>query len=1017
MRNIIIALALWVSAAMAQAQAQAAEAGPVAATADAYFSASGRDAGGHRIGVDCTLAKPCRSVDKALSFLAQNIARAGGAGGGSARNYSLLFDGAGGPFHLSRTALFTTAHTVDEGFTTTFDVYNGTRAEWSGGRDIAGTWRAVKLPNGTGAAACVSDALAASAPLTGANAKLYVGAMWVDGMRAQEVRNPRIGAPWRTMPGALGEIVGSSVATSPTATLTRGAAEIAISDLARVGMVGETIGFDAASPPFQLVRRYWIISKSAKTGAGTITLSSAPGGPPMRASADATLGVQDPVQSVNRGDRTRINGQNRFPYNATDFETAFNQTDVKAEVVTGVAGSNLIPVFTASAGIVTLNSRPLKPLPENGHSLRAGMGYRVWNRFEDLGAGGHAGEIYTDRTTGLIYYTPRPGETCEGINAAGRSIIPGPLETLLQISNSAHDISIAGGAAGVPVGNLVMRNIVLEHTNTSVFTGANDLGGASGGFTANDSAHFSALNWGVVTIGASNVTFDHVEITHMGGSAVATAWGSNHITIKNSKIHEAGGALWTAGLSVNNSDAFHFNADPDTVGTGDFGASTPSFNRARGVARADLTGAHDCCQTFTNNFAYDAGLVNIGAACIAISTWQGFRVTHNTVHECPTFGLTESSWGAVAGSVGSFGGGLTAPAAFDNDLSYNEIYNCGYETSLTGVRVPGSSMANDFGCLYLLATQDGPGDGSVPGLTISYNKIHDISAAAYQTVLTWKPVVRTHGYDAILDYHDGNNTHGVNEHHNLFYNAEKVGGLTPVPSRLSQHTGSLRSTFRNNIWAGVFPAGYTIYTDYAPRADVPPFGFLWRSNYNFACAKTCYVINLGNLYAFTGTSRSGASAPTCASGACSDGGIEWTFAGKVPGDPFQTETQNITAWEVIGAARPDFPQIGGTLTEYPQFSRMDYNLYSQTGHALEFYTRIGVPKTFADWRALGQDVHSLAGVTGPNFVDMAKGDFRFNATQKDPGVGVPCGGAGAGTVSPACGLGFEPWDYDAAGAR
>lgn len=1013
---IAFALLLWsVAAQAAMFEARSAAAAP---RADAYFSPAGHDSEGHAIGADCTYASPCRTVEKALSFLAQNIAQDGGAGAGASYNYKLLFDGGAEPFYLPQTALFTSAHTVNAGFSTTFDVYNGAQAVWSGGRDIAGTWRAIKLPNGTGAAACVSDALAGSAPLTGANAKLYVGVMWVNGKRAQEVINPRIGPgnAWKTIPGVPGEIVGSSVATSPTATLTRGSADIGISDLSRIGMVGETIGFNDASPPFKSIRRYWIVSKSPATGSGNIAIASKPGGPPIVAITPATLGVQDPVQSSNGGDRTHQHGINRFPYNGTDFESRFNQTDVKAQVAAGSAGGDLIPVFTASDGAVTLNSRPLKPDPDSGEVLRAGMGYRVWNRFEDLGAGGYVGEVYTDRSAGLIYYTPRAGETCASINAPGNVIIPGPLETLLEISSSAHDAALTGGAIGAPVGNLVIRNIAFEHTNSSVFTGVNDISGAVGGYIVDASAHYAAPNWGLVTIGASNVVLDHVEVTHMGGSAIATAWGSNNITIRNSTIHEAGGSLWTAGMNVNDYDQFHYNADEGYYGTRDFAASTASYNLCNCMRFVDLSGGHDCCQTFTNNFAYDAGLVNPAVACVSISAWQRFRVTHNTIHDCPSFGFAESTQGLARPGKPSYGG-IVGLNAFDNELSYNEIYNCGYETSLNGVRVPGSSMANDFGCLYLDGPQDGPGDGSVAGLTVAYNRVHDVSAGAYQTVSAGKGTVKAHGFDAILDYHDGNDSNGVNEHHNLFYNTAAVGGLTPYPTRLTQHTGGLRSIFKNNIWAGVFPAGSKIGADYGPRADVPPFDLLWWSERAFKCNKTCFVINSGNLYSFSGIGKSGTEPPACTSGSCSDGGITWSWVEQLPGNPYRIETNNITAWEVTGGGETDFPQVVGATTAYPQFSRMDYNLYAQTGKAPTFYGRHAPEKSFAEWQALGEDVHSLFGAVGPNFVNMAKGDFTFNVRQIDPGSGAPCGGTGVGTVSPACGLGFEPWDYGAAGAR
>jgi hypothetical protein len=125
-----------------------------ASAADAYFSPAGADVAGFTIGVDCTLAAPCKTVSKALSFLASNIA----SGAGPKRNYTLAFDGGSGPFRLSSAAILTSGHTVSSGYTTTFDVYNGAQAAWSGGLDTAGTWKSTTLPSG--APGCVSSYLA-----------------------------------------------------------------------------------------------------------------------------------------------------------------------------------------------------------------------------------------------------------------------------------------------------------------------------------------------------------------------------------------------------------------------------------------------------------------------------------------------------------------------------------------------------------------------------------------------------------------------------------------------------------------------------------------------------------------------------------------------------------------------------------------------------------------------------------------------------------------------------------------
>ena len=87
--------------------------------------------------------------------------------------------------------------------------------------------------------------------------------------------------------------------------------------------------------------------------------------------------------------------------------------------------------------------------------------------------------------------------------------------------------------------------------------------------------------------------------------------------------------------------------------------------------------------------------------------------------------------------------------------------------------------------------------------------------------------------------------------------------------------------------------------------------------------------------------------------------------------------------------------------------------------------------TFAQWLAdkgaqgVTQDLGSLYGRSVspdapgilPNFVSLDTGNFAFNSTYAGPGVASACAGTGAGTVSPACGLGFVPWDYSNVGAH
>jgi hypothetical protein len=1022
------------------------ETGPTPSAADAYFSPLGADSFGATIGIDCTYPNPCKTVTKALSFLASNIA----GGAGANHNYVLRFDAGNGPFALSSKQILNSAHTVASGYTTTFDVYNGTQAAWSGGVDTAGTWTSVTLPNGGSAQGCRSSYLTGLAPLTGTNVKSYVGVAWINGHRVQETIRPGSGSAWAQIPGTCTVSTctdtGSSVFTGPIATFTPGSTSIQISDMSKVGVAGETIAFDSAVAGLQASwHPYFILASSGTTGSGTITISdSGPGGAAITANASATSNVTDPVVSQNAGDRSGYTaGISQFAYDpsAAEFLSSYNQNDVKGELE-GDGGPGLAPVAAVSGGYVTLNSR-LSPDVSNASPT---VGYRVWNRFENLGSGGYSGEIYTDRSTGYVYYTPRTdlGETCSALNTPGTAIFPSTLETLVEISSSQNDINLAGvGTAGAAVGNMIFNHILIEYTNTSVFTGTHDMAGDVGGFVNEVTDHYAGpMEWAFALIGASNVTFNSVEMAHFGGAALAVGWGSNHDTVENSSIHDVGGTLITAGAASSWFDSYQYQSDAGYSGTTIYGPTTPGFASAN---NKDLSGVSDCCQTFSNNSLHDGGLVNPNAGCITLTGWQQFQVTHNTMHDCGAWGFVAGTDTAVSSTPPSLGiigaivdGSTTYYPYYSNVFTYNEIYNCGYETATANssktpawTRTPGGAMGNDFGCFYISGPQDGDGTDPSKVLQIHFNKVHDISAAAYPVVQSGGQPL-SNGYDAILDYHDGNDSNGINETNNLFYNrsAAAVGAPT-YPTRLTQHTGNLRAVIQNNIFAGVFPSGAVIWDQYVPRTDVAPIYAIppATSNYIYAagdCSNTCYILSGYNVYSstFTGSETTGNNTPpTCTGGSCMDGGVAWTFVETLPGNPYLVDSHNITAYEVPGKTgmTTDYVFLANNYTSYPQYAAFSNNLYSMAGADLTYYSgSVTFPQMQATQGATGslEELNSLyANGILPNFVSLETGNFTFNPSYSGPGTAGSCTGTGTGTVSPACRIGFVPWDYSNVGQQ
>ena len=170
--------------------------------------------------------------------------------------------------------------------------------------------------------------------------------------------------------------------------------------------------------------------------------------------------------------------------------------------------------------------------------------------------------------------------------------------------------------------------------------------------------------------------------------------------------------------------------------------------------------------------------------------------------------------------------------------------------------------------------------------------------------------------------------------------------------------------------------------------------------------------------------------PTCTGGACQDGGVTWTWLKTLPGTPYLQDYSNITAWKVTGdpaGATRDFV-FADAYPKFPQYGQFSKNLNSMAGNTIY---KASSSFTFAQWLAMKggqgllQDAGSLYGATKapdgagitPNFVSLDTGNFLFNSTYSGAGTASACGGTGAGTVSPACGLGFVPWDYNNVGAH
>jgi len=954
------------------------------AMGDAFFIANGTDTGGTTIGTNCTSAAPCQTVNKALAFLKANIAGSPGA----SHNYALYFQSSGGPFFLAQTELYTTAHTVNSSYTTSFLAYPGQTPVWSSGTDTAGTWSSTTIPNGTSTAGCVSTALVSYAPLTTNNvisghphgaAELYAGAIWVNGNRRQENVYPAIGNMWETLPGG-----NSQTFPGPTYT-SSGGTSLTISDLSQIGNVGDPISFyNGPYPHPQIV--LWILTKSAPTGSGTITVASAPGGSASTFTSGSGQ-VADNAWTPNGGGGGRQGYSNNvFTVNESNI-TAYNPQDVYLEVkaLSSDSGSGVIPAYSISGTTFTGKAHPLG---SSGAQV-----YRWRNVFEKM----TAGTIWVNRTTGNLYYIPMPGETCASINAAGVTYVP-RLNQLLRISNSVADTTIAGGSTGVNVGNLVISGIAFEHNNNELWEQIYGLGGWSGG-TAGGDAPLGA--WGTPAIdilGATTVTLNGITVTHLGGSGVRLSNGSFANTVENSTISEAGGYLLLTGMGTSSFADYEDACSSGYSGTTSFGASTSQWCNS---LSGDQTGAHDASNVINNNYIGDNGRVFLGTQCLGVVGWQSDTIKNNTIGNCTSGGFWETGDPMQPTQANEF---VALAPQFGNSFIGNLISNVGYEQSVAGVPVAGSSLLSDLAAFYIKQPQDGPGDGSKSGLVMQYN-----------VVKNWA------GTQSIVgDYHDGNSTCGVTEQYNLFANLNTTSVTPATLYEITQHTGNCRSTISNNIFAAVVRSNWT----FNPAIDAPLFNNLYKPGATYGAG---YVaVNSNNLYTTSagGTAASGSCTatgctvgPTCTSGTCSDNTITWTWDQAI-GNQYQTLQSNIYLTQVVGSNSAISWQgaNGQYIWNYPQYTRANYNLYSQLGTSTYVtLTNYGPTESFMAWQGLGEDANSLFTGQGPNFVNWTGGTFAFNATQIDPGSGVSCGGTGG--VSPACGFAvpFVPWDTTRAG--
>ncbi|MDD5200289.1 MAG: dockerin type I domain-containing protein [Terrimicrobiaceae bacterium] len=428
----------------------------------------------------------------------------------------------------------------------------------------------------------------------------------------------------------------------------------------------------------------------------------------------------------------------RFSFNAGELNPAWtNYTDIRIEIG---PGSDLIPLAFISGTVATLNSHLMKNL------MPANNPWRRHNVFEDLGTNGQVGEMYLNRSTGLLTYVPRPGET----PANSTVIAPVLGEKMILISNASRYTAISG-----LVGNLTFKNLTFSHTNsTALVKGVIDCGG--GTFTDSYPA--------IEAIGAANILVDHCTFSHLGGSGVIFGPGSNHNTVQNCLFFDLGGAGLGACRDRRNIGSVQDdradgqpNQDPQSPANslGDPVGNTNFFNNT----------VHDFCKFYQQ------------MPGIFIGRGANNQIVHNEAY----FG---TNWAMLlgAGDAGTTTGpgpngepaGIDPIYPVSNDyVAYNHIHDINSPTS------PDSNFREDYGGLYII--------GPLQGTIVEYNKVHDVYSSAFPSRLgaaggTQVSLIYTDNGTggAILRYNlaygcrnrirHANDNNWMSEYNNIYYN-------------------------------------------------------------------------------------------------------------------------------------------------------------------------------------------------------------------------------------------------------
>jgi hypothetical protein len=342
-------------------------------------------------------------------------------------------------------------------------------------------------------------------------------------------------------------------------------------------------------------------------------------------------------------------------------------------------------VVSVNGQMVTLSRRP--------HVLMNQPDLRY--RFENVRSGLSAeGSWFVSRREGAIYYHPMTGENPNLVEAVA-SFIPQMIRLEGSGPGSIHDI--------------VFRGLTISYSDWTA--------PAPGSPNHQSDADLPAA---VEIRGGHSITFDHCTFSHIGFYALDFNHGAKSNQIVNNEMSDLG----AGGLKIGeaNGDVHPRGGNPTNrrANRGGFGRWS-GFGQQRPAnggpqvpvgstnpadykygAEFPRSDAETCSgNTISGNRIHDIGMAFPGAGGIWIGQSYGNTISHNDVFNTYHAAISVG-WSWV----------LTASAAHDNIIEFNNVYNLG------------QGLMSDIGGIYLLGAQ--------PGTVVRNNVVHDVYAYAGQ---------------------------------------------------------------------------------------------------------------------------------------------------------------------------------------------------------------------------------------------------------------------------------------------